>query len=137
VSAARFWPRTIPLMVLDERRFVPIDVLATTFPAPLVERIALVRLVKPKFVVVAFVWIAFVEKKFVEVALPATRLVVVAPPKIVKPPTVVPLPIVEEALTMMPSVVVVGERKLFEPVKKFQVLPKLFAARRERAFAEN
>jgi len=55
VSAARFWPRTIPLMVLDERRFVPIEVLATTFPEALTERMELVRFEKPKFVVVAFV----------------------------------------------------------------------------------
>ena len=101
VRAARFWPRTIPEMVLLERRFVPIEVLATTLPLPLVERMELVRLVKPRFVVVAFVWIAFVEKRFVVVAeVPVAltkvkfvrveeeetkRLVVVAVPNIVRP----------------------------------------------------
>ena len=42
-------------MVFDERRFVPIDVVATTTPEALVERIAEARLVKPKLVVVAAV----------------------------------------------------------------------------------
>ena len=52
---AKFCPRAMPEMVFDERRLVPIEVLATTFPAPFVERMALARLVKPKLVVVALV----------------------------------------------------------------------------------
>jgi hypothetical protein len=42
-------------MVFDERRFVPMVVVATTTPEAFVERMAEARLVKPKLVVVAFV----------------------------------------------------------------------------------
>ena len=53
--AARFCPRAMPLMVLEERRFVPIVVVATTSPEEFVPRRAFARFVKPKYVVVAFV----------------------------------------------------------------------------------
>ena len=68
VRLARFCPKAIPEMVLLESRFVPIDVLATTCPEELTERIALVNPVKARFVVVAFVADKLVEEKFVVVA---------------------------------------------------------------------
>ena len=55
-------------MVLLESRFVPIDVLATTCPEELTERMAFERPVKARFVVVAFVADKLVEEKFVVVA---------------------------------------------------------------------
>ena len=66
-------------MVLLERRFVPMVVEATTLPAPLTERIAFERLVKPRFVVVAFVEAAFVANKLVEVAEVVVELFTINP----------------------------------------------------------
>ena len=55
VRELRVPPSATPEMVFDERRVVPIEVEATTLPLPLTERMAFARLVKPRFVVVAFV----------------------------------------------------------------------------------
>ena len=101
--AARVPPRTTPLMVFDERRFVPILVVATREPKAFVESKALVMfdMAKPEVVV------AEVE---------------VAPPYIVNPPPCVPFPIVELAATMTP-IVEVGA--MYEVVGSFQALPKL------------
>ena len=51
----------------------------------------------------------------------------------VSPPPRVPLPMVEEALTMMPTV----EVGAMKPLKRFHELPKLFPARRESELPEN
>ena len=45
----------MPLIVLLDRRLVPIVVVATTSPLEFVPSKAFARLVKPKYVVVAFV----------------------------------------------------------------------------------
>ena len=48
VRLARFCPKAIPEMVLLERRFVPIDVEATTLPLASVERMEFVIPVNPR-----------------------------------------------------------------------------------------
>ena len=95
-------------------------------------RFVAVRFVAKKFVVVADVPVAFSNVKFCKVEEPLTkRFVELAVPNIVSP--WVPFPIVEEAETMMPTVVV-GARY---PFTRFQVFPKLFEERSERVFPVN
>ena len=114
VRAARFCPRAIPEMVFDERRFVPIVVVATTWPFPFVPRRALDKLVKKRFV-----WRAFVEKRLVEVAFVATKFVVVAFVEVAF--VLERFAMVEDARTMTPTVEV-GARY---PFVSDQVFPKL------------
>ena len=83
VRLARFCPKAIPEMVLLERRFVPIDVEATTLPEELTERMAFERPVKPRFVVVALVPVAVRNVKFERV---------VEAPRTIKVPVAVRFP---------------------------------------------
>ena len=63
VRAPRVPPRVTPEIVLAERKFVPIEVVATTPPLAFVERSALLRFTKPKVVVVAFVVVELLAVK--------------------------------------------------------------------------